>query len=188
MAAPYRITTPNHKTLRQTDPVEWQLDPLKWRDNFLTPFDNAVEDFFQSFFKDAANLDKIKADAVGFPKMDIFTEEGELFIKAVVAGFPLENITIEMRPQEVGTDTSKLQYTLRISGKSESSSSDRDYYLKELSKRNFVRDIRLPDWVQSDPEVVHKDGVLTLSWMLPESLHPTIKEYPQPRIVKIKKE
>ena len=84
------------------------------------------------------------------------TSEGEDFVISVnVAGVEPEDLKIETQED-----------VLRISGCSHAEIKEDGvtYYIKELTQKQFCREVKLPDYVEGDPEAVVKNGILTLKW------------------------
>lgn len=149
--------------------------PSTLRNDFFGPLESVFDDFFHDFFKGTSALDKVKSTG-GFPKLDILEDSGYLVVKAAMPGVPAEDIKVELDKN-----------ILRISGKFEEHQEHKDdprYYVKELTHRAFTREVVLPDWVKEDPEAVMKDGLLKLSWKLPEDK----QNKASPRLIEVKRE
>lgn len=140
------------------------------RDDFFFPIESHFNKVVDEFLSKSSG---IKASN-GYPKMDVLNEDDRLVVKVAIPGVKSEDIQVEFHDR-----------TLKISGKmseEHQSPEDAPYYVKELKKSSFVRHLTLPDWVNTDPEAVMKDGILKLSWDVPK------KEEPQPRLIEIKSE
>ena len=99
----------------------------------------------------------------GYPLMDAIRQENALILQFTVPGVSLEDIGLDIQDDESGK-------MLSISGKLSSEYTDFDdnqYQIRELSRQEFRRVIRLPDDVSdSEPLAVLKNGVLTLTFQL----------------------
>lgn len=99
----------------------------------------------------------------GYPLMDAIRQENALILQFTVPGVNLEDIDLDIQDDESGK-------MLSISGKLSSEYADFDdnqYQIRELSRQEFRRVIRLPDDVSdSEPLAVLKNGVLTLTFQL----------------------
>jgi HSP20 family protein len=130
------------------------------RDEFFFPIEQYFNKFYQDFFKDF-NYDNVKT-SVGYPKMDIFSDDEHLYIKAALPGMKAGDVKLEILPSK------GEEKILQISGKmSEEFQSEKDaqYFVKELKKSTFLRQIILPSYVSEDePETKFKDGILTIKW------------------------
>jgi HSP20 family molecular chaperone IbpA len=109
-----------------------------------------------------------------FPRLDAYTtKDGELVVKLAVAGYPAENINVQVLPDDV----------LEISGsaKSDNETTEDQYHIRELTSGSFKRQLRLPDNVAGDPKAEMKDGILKLSFTLElpeEEQEPEVKQIP----------
>lgn len=109
-----------------------------------------------------------------FPRLDAYTtKDGQLVVKMAVAGYPAENINVQVLPDGI----------LEISGcaKSNGEKSEDEYHIRELTSGSFKRQLRLPDNVAGDPKAELKDGILTLSFPLQlpeEEREPEVKKIP----------
>ena len=141
------------------------------RNDFLIPFEQVFDNFFNDFFKGTSTADKIKAQA-GYPKMDILYENDNLIIRAAVPGVKEEDIQVEMLDE----------HTVQISGKvSTEEWSDNNYYLKELSRRSFTRQVYFEEKLTEPISAIVKDGILTLKW------HFSKPKQPEKKLIKIQK-
>ena len=136
-------------------PVQRQLDRM---------FNEA---FARDFFEGVKNNSN-------FPRLDAYTtKDGELVVKLAVAGYPAENINVQVLPDDV----------LEISGsaKSDNETTEDQYHIRELTSGSFKRQLRLPDNVAGDPKAEMKDGILELSFPLQlpeEEREPEVKQIP----------
>ena len=136
-------------------PVQRQLDRM---------FNEA---FARDFFEGVKNNSN-------FPRLDAYTsKDGELVVKLAVAGYPAENINVQVLPDDV----------LEISGsaKSDKETTEDQYHIRELTSGSFKRQLRLPDNVAGDPKAEMKDGILKLSFPLQlpeEEQEPEVKQIP----------
>jgi len=138
------------------------------RKNFMTPsskeelffpIEQYFEQFYQDFFKEL-NFDKLRMSS-GYPKMDIYSEDNSFCIKMALPGMKAEDIKLEI-------NNKNENYILQISGKmsDEHQSSNPNYFIKELKKSIFSRQISLPTGILNaeEPETSLADGILTLKW------------------------
>jgi HSP20 family molecular chaperone IbpA len=136
-------------------PVQRQLDRM---------FNEA---FARDFFEGVKNNSN-------FPRLDAYTtKDGELVVKLAVAGYPAENINVQVLPDDV----------LEISGsaKSDNETTEDQYHIRELTSGSFKRQLRLPDNVAGDPKAEMKDGILELRFPLQlpeEEQEPEVKQIP----------
>lgn len=158
---------------------DWDLVPGYDRDQFFAPFEQIFDQFFTDFWK-APVLDKLKASS-GMPRMDIGTEGDYFVIRANVAGVDPDNVKVEMTPEG----------TVRISGHAEKLPEEGNYAVREISRRQFVREVALPEALRSanfnncvNPEATIKNGELTLKWPLPKE----VKSQVAARPISIKRE
>ena len=147
-----------------------RLRPVS-RDELFGPLtrqlDRMLNDVFGQDFTDGV---KSKAN---FPPLDAFTtKDGQLVVKTAVAGYPPEQINVQILPEGV----------LEISGSSKSNTekSEEQYHIRELSYGSFKRQLRLPENIEGEPVAELKDGVLTLTFklQLPEEKKPEVKHIP----------
>ncbi len=147
-----------------------RLRPVS-RDELIGPLsrqlDRMLNDVFGHDFTDGV---KSKAN---FPPLDAYTtRDGHLVVKTTVAGYPPEEINVQILPEGV----------LEISGSSKSNGekSENQYHIRELSYGSFKRQLRLPENVEGDPVAELKDGILTLTFklQLPEEKQPETRKIP----------
>lgn len=114
----------------------------------------------------------------GYPRMDAIKSKDSLICQFTVPGVKLEDICVNITED----DQSRL---LSISGKLSEEYSNFDensYQIRELSKQEFRRVIRLPDEVsKSEPLAVLRNGILTLTFKLIEHKDPE----PEVKTVKV---
>ena len=142
------------------------------KDSLFHSIEQEFDSFFDQFFNSDSILSSVKSNN-SYPKLDLLKTEKELLIRVAVPGISdPEAITVEISPEKVLSITGQTSSDY----KNENSS---DYILRELKTSKFCRMLHLPKEVEGDPEAILKDGILTLSWPLPEP--------EQPELVKTKK-
>lgn len=152
------------------------LVPL--REEFLFPLEKKFDEFYNSFFKTGLS-DSVKASA-GYPKWDIYQDDGYLIVKAAIPGVKPEDLEVSVEDLNISEkgavrngnfiQTQDWVKVLRISGKTAEEhrqSKTANAIIKELRLSAFTREAILPEWVKDDPEAVFKDGILKLSWKMP---------------------
>jgi HSP20 family protein len=151
------------------------------RSQLFSPFEEVFDRFFDDFFGDRRNLDRVKA-VTGYPKIDIVTEGDYWIVKAAIPGVNPTDIKVEIIPQ---TDSSPA--TLRIGGQMAEeyrSPENANYSMRELHKSSFRRELHLPNFIEGEPEAKVKDGLLTLRWK--HKIDQEIK--PKVKVIEVKKE
>ena len=147
-----------------------RLRPVS-RDDMFGPLtrqlDRMLNDVFGQDFTDGV---KGKAN---FPPLDAYTtKDGQLVVKTTVAGYPPDQINVQILPEGV----------LEISGsnKSNGERSEDQYHIRELSYGSFKRQLRLPENIEGEPKAELKDGILTLTFklQLPEEKKPEVRQIP----------
>ena len=141
------------------------------RDDMFGPLsrqlDRMLNDVFGQDFTDGV---KSKAN---FPPLDAYTtKDGHLVVKTTVAGYPPEEINVQILPEGV----------LEISGTSRTNGekSEKQFHIRELSYGSFKRQLRLPENIEGEPVAELKDGILTLTFklQLPEEKKPEVRQIP----------
>jgi HSP20 family molecular chaperone IbpA len=141
------------------------------RDELFGPLsrqlDRMLNDVFGHDFTEGV---KNKAN---FPPLDAYTtKDGQLVVQTTVAGYPPEQINVQILPDGI----------LEISGSSKTNGekSENQYHIRELSYGAFKRQLRLPENIEGDPLAELKDGILTLTFklQLPEEKKPEVKQIP----------
>lgn len=130
--------------------------PTILKEDMFFPIQQHFDQFFNEFFKGTSLLDGVKATS-GFPKMDVYLEDGNFFVKASVPGMDISNIKVEILPDNVLMLSGQIAEEYR-------SSEDAKTYVKELRESKFSRRITLPDWIEGEPEATLKNGILKLKW------------------------
>jgi HSP20 family molecular chaperone IbpA len=110
----------------------------------------------------------------GYPLMDAIRTKEKLILQYTVPGVAKNNIKAEITDDELG----KL---LTVSGQLNDNYvyEENSYQIRELSKQEFRRVVRLPeDVVDEDPVVILEDGILTLTFKLQklEEIKPKVKK------------
>ena len=139
-------------------------DFLPTRQQFMFPFETLVNKFFDDFFADANTPAMVKSKT-GYPRMDIYTQDGKWTMEIGCPGLTEKDISVNITPNADGS-----RY-ISISGRQQREHENADFHIKELSRSAFERILRLPDSIKGDPEAVLKNGVLTLSWTAPPPTH-----------------
>ena len=113
----------------------------------------------------------------GYPRMDAIKSKDALICQFTVPGVKLEDINVDLAEDENGR-------LMSISGKLSEEYSNFDensYQIKELSKQEFRRIIRLPEDIsKEEPLAVLRNGILTLTFKLLKT------EVQEPEIKKVK--
>jgi HSP20 family molecular chaperone IbpA len=147
------------------------------RNDLFHPFEQHFNKIYDELFQGDFN-NSIKS-RVGYPKVDVYTENGKYYIDIAVPGVQAEDVTVEIVPwEETHAVDRKDRKMLKVSGQMSSArqhSQDAQFQVKELRRSSFERCILLPDCVEGDPEATMKDGILKLTWDCPESKEPERK-------------
>ena len=147
-----------------------RLRPVS-RDDLFGPVSRQLDRMLNEVFgQDFTEGVKSKAN---FPPLDAYTtNDGHLVVKTTVAGYPPDEINVQVLPEGV----------LEISGSSKTNGdrTENQYHIRELSYGSFKRQLRLPENIEGDPVAELKDGILTLTFKLelPEEKKPEVKKIP----------
>lgn len=155
------------------------------RDDFFRPFEQMFDEIVNQV--QGRDFKPLKAGA-GYPKLDVITHDGKFIIEVAIPGVNPEDVQVEIEPakntSEVKATTTADYYDiLHISGHMETVRQDATYHVRELSRRSFHRSMCLPSGLKGDPEATFKNGLLTLTWQVQESLPPK----PENRIITVKR-
>ena len=138
------------------------------RDDFFGPLVRELDGLLnEAFGRPFVEGVKVKAK---FPHLDAFTEDGKLTVKLAVAGYPAENINVQVLPEGI----------LDVTGSAKTEPKEKNYHIRELTSAAFHRQLRLPDNVTGDPSAELKDGILTLTFPL------EVEVKPEPKKIEIK--
>lgn len=133
------------------------------RDDAFFPIQQTFDNLFQEFFGNRG-FDCTKGKN-GYPKMEVGIEGDCWVIRAAMPGVPEDNIVVEC-------DESDSRPLVRIQGQMadeyQSPEHVSQYYIRELRKTKFSREVFLPKGLVGEPTAVFKDGLLTLKWQLPK--------------------
>jgi HSP20 family protein len=126
------------------------------REDVFFPLDQVINDMFNSVFGDTELTSQVK-NKVGFPKVNIYEEDGNYVVKASVAGLSKDDIEVEVQDGYL---------SLRGKTKDNKESKEKTYYVRELRESRFERIIKLPKDLKNldQPTAKLDNGVLTLSW------------------------
>lgn len=137
------------------------------RNDFLDPFQQVFDNFFNEFFHNDLSLSSLKSKT-GFPRWDIYQTNSEWVVEIAATGCDPENISVEIFPVDDNPSFSRM---LKVSGRIAEGFQNKDdckYFFRELKRSAFERCVYLPNEVSGDPEATMKNGILRLSWKLPE--------------------
>lgn len=140
------------------------------RDTFSYPLEKYFNDIFDNFFKEDFGL----KTSAGYPKMDVLRDGQNLVVEMAVPGVTLEDLKVEVDNNNLLTIRGKMS-------EEHSSPPNASYFRRELKKSAFIQQMTLPPEVTGDPDAVLKNGILKLSWVLPES-----KVKDAPRMIEVK--
>lgn len=169
---------PETQGVRCTKPVELGMKPTytngegisnrtpPLKSDFSFPmqkmFDSFFDNFFDSFFDSKNQFKKdFNLKSCDYPKIDIFSENDKMLLKAAIPGVDPNDVKIEITQDGL----------LKISGKSsqENRSESSNYFSKELRMSQFSRTVQLPKYLTNkDPTAEVKNGMLTLTWDIPK--------------------
>ena len=130
--------------------------------------DHAFNEVFGSKFFTGLKNNK------GYPLMDAIRNKESLVLQYAVPGVSKNNVKAEISEDELG----KL---LTVSGQLDElyTYEENSYQIRELSKQEFRRVIRLPEDIRDeDPLVILENGILTLTFKLQklEEAKPKVKK------------
>lgn len=133
--------------------------------NFHTLFPSSSIVGFDQLFKELDSLSRRSVD--NYPPHNVLRiSENRYAIELAVAGFSEEDITIEVKENELTVFGEK--------SKSDDQSSEKVEFIHQgISKKKFKKNFRLSEHVQvKDADL--KDGILTISleYVLPEEIKP----------------
>lgn len=132
---------------------------------FSKEFDKISNEMFGAPFFKGVNKHK------GYPLLDAIKSDNELVIQYSVPGVSKDNLSVEVVEDDEGL-------LLVVAGRlSDQYVFNEDQYcIRELSKQDFRRILRLPEDIDNqDPSVVLSEGILALSFKLKKSKEKTPK-------------
>lgn len=134
------------------------------RNDLFYPFQQLFDNFYDDFYSDLSPAG-MKSKS-GFPRWDIYQTSDDWVVEVAVTGCESEDVNVEIIPSD-----SSHKRILKISGRVSSLNQLNDnisYSVRELRRSSFERSVYLPNEIKGDPEATLKDGILRLSWKLPE--------------------
>lgn len=137
------------------------------RNDLFDPFQQVFDNFFNDFYNEFSPS-TVKAKS-GFPRWDIFQTSDKWIVEVAATGCEPEDISVEILPVNDHQNFSRM---LKISGRISESFQNREdckYFFRELRRSAFERCVYLPNELNGDPEATMKNGILKLSWNLPEN-------------------
>lgn len=148
--------------LIRKSPISLSQDSFPFfRDSLFHSIEQEFDQLCDQFFKTNSILSSVKANN-SYPRLDVLKTDKEWLVRVAVPGVSdPESILVEILPDRV----------LSIKGQTSSeykNENSSDYLIRELKTSKFCRMINLPEDIEGDPDAVMKDGILTLSWKLPE--------------------
>jgi HSP20 family molecular chaperone IbpA len=143
------------------------------REDLFAPFENYFNKIFDEFFTDSGR--SCVKGRVGYPKIDVLIEKDKWIVEVAAPGATADDITVELLPCQEKSTKRVLKISGRV-GEEHQYSSEAQYFIKELRRSSFERMIVLPEQVKGEPEATMKDGILRLTWQLPEVRAPAAKK------------
>lgn len=134
-------------------------DPI-FRHDFLWPFEQRMNQLVNDFFK------KDSQNAVfaskGYPPMNVEEFDGKYKVSFAVSGMTADDVDVQYH-------NGMLTVAGRVSD--EYRSDEQGLIHRELRHSAFSRSVTMPEKLHGiDPEAVVKDGMLILTWDLPEDV------------------
>lgn len=132
---------------------------------FSKEFDKISNEMFGAPFFKGVNKHK------GYPLLDAIKTEDKLVIQYSVPGVSKDNLSVEVVEDEEGL-------LMVVGGKLSDNYvfSEDQYCIRELSKQDFRRVLRLPeDILDENPSITLKDGILSVSFVLKKNKEKTPK-------------
>jgi HSP20 family molecular chaperone IbpA len=145
---------------------------VPFRDDFLFPIEQEFNKFFNEMFGKGNLANSVKG-ASGYPKLDVYTEDDKFMVKAAVAGVKPEDVKVEITPEGLLTISNEQVYEKKV---------DTKYFVTELRKSCFRREVLLPEYITGDPTAEISNGMLTLSWDLPKE----VPQKPKTKTIEVK--
>lgn len=122
------------------------------RDEFLTPFSNWFDDFFNERFP---SLDVGFFGKSGYPKVDVIDEDNQITIKAEVPGLNKDQVSVFI-------DDDVLQ--IKGEKKEETEDKNKRYVHRELKHSSFCRSFSLGDNVDKESaDAKFENGILSIT-------------------------
>lgn len=137
------------------------------RNDLFYPFQQLFDNFYDEFYSDLSPSG-LKSKS-GFPRWDIYQTGSDWVVEMSTTGCEPENVNVEILPAKENTGYKRM---LKVSGRVSEDNQLGDsvhYSVRELRRSAFERCVYLPNDVIGDPEATMKNGILKLSWKLPEA-------------------
>ena len=148
------------------------------REELFQPFESYFNSLFDNFFH-SDGLMSIKS-RVGYPKLDVLTENGHWVVEVALPGVRPEEVTVEIMPAKDHGNPSILKISGRMAEDHQYEKAT--YHVKELRRSSFERSLVLPQYVKGEPDASMRNGILRLSWEVPDL------KVPEKKTVKIRTE
>lgn len=129
------------------------VDPVTARDLLSSPFDDLLDHFWSNML--GTNLTPPNKLRQAFPRVDVLSDNDNLYIQAALPGYNLADVQLEVKD---------FDRTITLKGKSSYSREDKRYLIREIKRSAFERCVNIPedfDIAQSSAEF--KDGILTIT-------------------------
>lgn len=144
------------------------------RNDLFYPFQQLFDSFYDDFYSDLS-LPGLKSKS-GFPRWDIYQTDSEWVVELATTGCEPDDVTVELLPVR---DDSRYKRMLKVSGRVSEDNQLGDsvhYSVRELRRSAFERCVYLPNHVEGEPEATMRNGILRLSWRLPEKPKEEVKK------------
>lgn len=147
------------------------------REALFAPFEQHFNKMFDKIFGDDSLQNLRDFSKTSYPKLDVVISDNRYIVEAAVPGVNPDELKVEILPFKEGHYNGRGGVTpserkmLKISGKMGRDyqySKSTEYAVKELKRSYFERSMLLPDDLEEDPEAVFDNGMLRLTWKMPE--------------------
>ena len=129
-------------------------------------FGSDIFDSFDNFFRDVLDGAASKRSsffnnqAQTYPKADLFIKDGKFYIELALAGMSEKDINIEQFNEGSAS-------FIKISG-TMAKYENADYLVRGLTRTSFSKTINVPEGVSGEPSASMTNGLLSISWDLPQ--------------------
>ena len=147
------------------------------RDELFFPMQETFDRFFQDFLGTDKLFNSVHGKG-GYPKMEVGQEGDKWVVRVAVPGVKEEDLVVQIDDSKLANAANASTHyelrdcvrILRIQGAMSSeyqSPEGAKYFVRELRKSQFVREVALPAGLKGEPEAILSEGILTLKWQAP---------------------
>lgn len=140
--------------------LEKRLPDLRTPEKVNKMFNDAFSNIWNEFnetFKERLSDENFSLTKNKYPKINIYENDKHFVVEAGVPGLNENELTVEI-------DSNNNILTIKGEKVKEKDKENKNEHMRELKYSSFLRQIKLPNNIKTEPTAEIKNGILTLTW------------------------